>query len=95
MTDTRPEHEFCIFTLAGKVQYLDGTKGRGLMIAYKHETATRVAKELVGKPSVAQIGTMPGETLPGLITAALRDGVDCVYEMGFDDKGELAAHVYE
>ena len=90
---------YCIFTNNGKVEYLDNEGKRGLMIAHSHETATRVAKEFLrlghGKMSVAQIGTIPGETLQGLIACALRDGVDCVYQMGFADDGKLVARVHK
>lgn len=86
------EADWYMFTRHGKIVYYKDEDKYGMILAPNRSLGEQFAalqrKGRQAKVSIAQIGTVPGETLNGLLDKTLKEGATCAFVVkSVNDKG--------
>jgi hypothetical protein len=82
-----------MFTDRGIVQFWQHGRHYGMLVANSYQTATQVRQWLATRYkkrlAIAEIGTVPGETLAGHARASMAEGANCLFVATVDKAGAM------
>ena len=93
MSKSKQKQTLYMFTDRGIVQFWQHGRHYGMLLANNYQTATQVRQWLATRCkkrlAIAEIGTVPGETLAGHARASVAVGANCLFLATADNVGAI------